>query len=81
MKGIKSIDIDCVIEWSCQRDDINRLGMTEISEDIMTSSFVVLKAKTARIGIPRDTKINLVEKFGYGIDFICEGVKYILKKC
>lgn len=80
-KGIPSIDIECIIQWTYHRDEINRLGMTEISEAYTTASFAVLQAETAHIGVPRDIKRKLIEKFGYGIDFSCEGVKYILKKC
>ncbi len=81
MKNIPDSDIKCITEWVYHRNDINRLNITEIAEGYTRSPFAVIEARTAHVFVPHNIRRKLIERCGFGIDFSCEGIRYILKKC
>lgn len=80
LKNIPKVDIKCIVEWVYCMNEINRMNIKEISESYTTSSFAVLEADAVRVNVPHEIKRKLIDRHGYGIDFGCEGIAYVLKK-
>lgn len=79
-KGIPSQDIECILDWVYDHDDINRLDIKSIAAAYSKSRFIVLEANTTKVNVPTDIQTHLRNICGDNIDFGICGISYILLK-
>lgn len=79
-KSIPSGDIDCIIDWVYEEDNVNRLDSRRIADAYATSKLTMLEAVINRRNVPGPVLEELRKKHGEGIDYGIDGVVYVLAK-
>lgn len=79
-KSLPDVDIECIVDWVYNSDQINRLSMPEIAQAYSTSKLILLEANTVRSKVPPDIEWALRKRCGDGIDYGTRGISYVLLK-
>lgn len=79
-KLIPNTDIDCIIDWVYNSDQLNRMNFLDIAEAYTTSKLILLEANLVRNDPPHDIQMALRKQCGEGIDYGISGLAYVLKK-